>query len=157
MSKPPRDDPRRVESSARMTMAEAMPTPQEPVMQVAETAPSNPLAEGYQSPGDGGGEFFELAPPHNRISNAPFLPQDPARPWHPMTESPQDGTLLEGRSADGTEFHMIWRRTSRYDAARMKWVPVGFWSSHLSREPLKVEPVSWRLPRGFQMPGMIAS
>jgi len=141
MSKPPRDAPHRVESPARMTVAEAMPTPQEPVMRVAEAAPPELVR-------DGGRDVTWIDP------RGTFGTPD-GRPWQPMTEAPQDGTLLEGRAADGTEFHMIWRRTSRHDGRR--WVPVGFWSSHLSREPLKTEPVQFRLPEGFQLPGMIAS
>ena len=133
MSKPPRDDPRRVESPARMVLA-------------GEPAPVRD------------GPLMTLAPePLPMPPQPPPLPQDPARPWQPITNALQDGTLLEGRAADGTEFHMIWRRTSRYDAFSSRWVRTAFWSSHLSREPLKVEPVQWRLPEGFQMPGAIVA
>jgi hypothetical protein len=157
MSKQPRDDPRRVESPARMTVAEAVPTPQEPVMRVADgeipplrSVPIDPAIERMVRDG-----MMTVVNP--LLTDELHLTQDPGRPWHPMTEAPQDGTLVEGRAADGAEFHMIWRRTSRFDARLSKWVPVGFWSSHLSREPLKAEPVGWRMCEGFVTPGMVCA
>ena len=143
-------------------------------MRVAETAPAELLRDGDRDVTwvDPRGKFGVSASEPKRLIDDPLppgieatirrgvaasLPQDPTRPWQPMTEAVQDGTLLEGRAADGTEFHMIWRRTSRYDAFSSRWVRTAFWSSHLSREPLKVEPVQWRLPEGFAMPGAIVA
>jgi hypothetical protein len=166
--KPPRSqEPRRVESLARVTVAEAERTDPGPLIQVA-TDPAVPEGT-VEFRGDNGetvGRITNLtnseAPSLGDVQSDPdgvALFQAPAesRPYHPMDSAYRDGTLLEARAADGSEFMMVWRRTSRYNAAKMRWEPVGFWSSHLSREPVKAEPVGWRLCEGFAMPGAVVT
>ena len=169
MSKSPHNDPRRVESPARVRVAEEAPSPPGPLMRVAETAPPEFLRDGERDVTwiDPRGTFapqvtaVATRDANGRVTDAavaaPHVFLGEVRPWHSMETAHQDGSLLEGKTADGTELLMIWRRTSRYDAAKMRWVPVGFWSSHLTRAPLEVEPISWRRPEGFSTPGQIVA
>jgi hypothetical protein len=152
MAKPQRnDEPRRVESATRVRVADEAASENGPLMGVAVVAdPIIPagVVEFRNADNEAVGAIINLAP------SLP-LSSAPARPWHGMDDAPQDGTLVEGIAADGSEFHMIWRRTSRHNGFR--WVPTGFWSSHLSREPLKVDPVAYRLPLGFAYPGAVVA
>ena|ERR1700722_65875 len=159
MAKPPRslDEPRRVESPVRVGVAGEVPAENGPLMGIDDrpAAPDVAMIPPLQSvPVDPGIVGMIESGQMEAPIRAPESP-DPDRPWHPMERSLQDGTLLEGVAADGSEFHMIWRRTSRHNGFR--WVPTGFWSNHLSREPLKVEPVGWRMPLGFVTPGMVVA
>jgi hypothetical protein len=152
MGRPPGSknaEPRRVESQTRMTVAEVDPVATEPVMRVAEEIP--PLVTTYSDP-----EIVELFLDGVRIVPDDFPPVDP-NPYRPMADALQDGTLLEARDADGSEFLMVWRRTSKFNARAGKWEKTGFWSSHLTRQPLALKPVEWRVAEGFNAPGMVVA
>jgi hypothetical protein len=153
MSKQPREEPRRVESPARMVVAEDVSVAQGAVMRVADMSAISAATASVATDENGAITNITVHSPYDYVE--PPAHAIIPRPWHDIAEAPRDGTLLEGRAEDGSEFHMIWRRTSRHNGLR--WVPVGFWSSHLSREPLKVVPMAYRLPEGFMMPGAVVA
>ncbi len=161
MGRPPKQwntEPRRVESPARMVVAEAEPVVTEPAMRVADEDVSRAemaividrIVE------DAGKQDIpeDAVPLETLLAVAETI--DP-NPWRPMDTAHRDGALIEGRDATGRAFPMIWRRTSRYNARAAKWEATGFWSSHLSRVPLGGDVVEWREVEGFNAPGQIAS
>ena len=135
-------EPRRAESPARVTVADAEPPPPGPLMKIAGD-PSVPedAVEFRNDRGETMDAIVNLAeeiPPLKTTVTDPTvaalfpdgtIPAPGARPWHPMDSALRDGTLLEARAADGTEFMMVYRKTSRHNGIR--WEAVGFWSSHL--------------------------
>jgi hypothetical protein len=146
--KPPRntEEPRRAESGARVTLAEAEPSPQGPAMRLAEI----PVVVADAIPED----VVEFRSEGELVGAVVNLAMDG---YIPIASAPQDGTMIELKTQDGTIQMAIWRRTSRYDAAKSRWVPVGFWSNPMNREPLKIEAVEWRMPAGFAMPGAVVA
>jgi hypothetical protein len=169
------DEPRRVESPARMMVADEAPV-EIPAMRSIQSDPNVALLTTSQpaqllavlendtnvpvQEQTNGMRSDSVAPteaePKFEAIHFTMPPPNSGRTYHTMSDAPKDGTLLEAVSHDGAEFHMIWRRTSRYNARESRWEPVGFWSNHLSRQPLKAEPVGWRMPEGFVTPGQIA-
>lgn len=157
MGRPPKyRETDRLESSVRMATADQTPMFGEPLMRPDESPLGIDIVTAEALPQD----VIAFRDPVARIIN---LTRDPEvlqsveeRPWHPMDTALQDGTLIEGKSEDGSEFLMVWRQTTRFNARAGKWDKVGFWSSHLTREPIKMELVSWRVQEGFCMPGAVA-
>ena len=78
---------------------------------------------------------------------------DPENPWHFMPDAMRDGSIQEGIDISGRVFNMMWRQTSRHNGWR--WVPHGFWSDPMNRQPIKDEPVAWRVATGRVAPGAI--
>lgn len=142
MAKQPRvDPPHRVESVARMTVADEPPVQQRPL--IREATRDDIVATGLDVLVDAGVPegTIEFCHPDGRVDRIVNV----GRPYYPLDDAaPRDGSLVEGRAEDGTEFMMIWRQTRRYDPAKMQWVQVGFWSGYLDRQPLAKEPVEWR-------------
>jgi len=137
---PPRDEPRRVESPARMAVAEEVPAAREPVMKVVED-PAVP--EGV----------IELHHPDGRVDAIVNL----ERPHNPMDTVPRDGTMVNLIAADGSEVRVVWRNTTSYNARAQKWERIGFWSSPMNRVRLDVDAVGWTLGEGFATPGMVVA
>jgi hypothetical protein len=168
MGRPPKNwnsDARRVETGARVATAEEVPVQQAPVMRTVsgagyETTPEVRLLRpeeipplgSVQSDPDVVAMFAAIAEDaaHQDIPESAMVLETlqavaEGRPYYPIDDAtPRDGSLVEGRAEDGTEFMMIWRQTRKYDSAQMKWVQTGFWSGYLDRQPLAKQPVEWR-------------
>jgi hypothetical protein len=105
-----------------------------------------------ETEGDGG--MVLEAPPE-----APLTPDpDPEieEGWFRMETAPDNGTLIEVHAGPGTRvIQAKYRIARRRDRDRRCWVPVGFWVNAITGEELSFAPVAWRLPEGFNQPGMI--
>lgn len=163
--KPPRnhDDPRRVESQARMTLPPERPPDPVARMGLAEV----PLVDGkgYDTPpevaetqtGD-----MEAGPPLRTTETSsevfalfPTSLIPPPDDWIDMASAPMDGTMIRAKDAEGNEYTVVRRRTSSHNGFR--WVRREFWSSPMDRVPIEVELVGWRMLDGFVAPGAIVA
>lgn len=98
----------------------------------------------------------EPEPEHGgMVLTAPPEP-DPEDIWLAMDGAPLDGTLIEVHAGPGTRvIQAKYRIARRRDRDRRCWVPVGFWINAITGEELSFIPAAWRLPEGFNQPGMI--
>jgi len=83
------------------------------------------------------------------------------RPWHLMDNAPQDGTMIEVKEdpdqPDETAMMVRYYHTSVRDREKRKWVPAAWWRTAITAEKLMFEPFCWRMPQGFEAPGMIVA
>jgi len=88
-------------------------------------------------------------------AEAPITP-DPGEGWFPMHGAPENGTLIEVHAGPNTRvIQARYRIARRRDPHLRRWVPTGFWANAITGEELSFIPVAWRLPEGFNQPGMI--
>lgn len=72
-----------------------------------------------------------------------------------MDSAPTDGTLVSVIAPGGREALARLRRTRRRDPAARRWVEVQFWADALTAVELLWDPVGWKMPEGFNVPGMV--
>lgn len=178
MAKRPHDEPRRVESAAKMTVAEEAPAVQEPVMKTA-AEPIPLVGEDWRElvkladipamkPIESDPQIVAMFPDglirpnmssHEIVNGPPGTFQahteSTPSPHNPMATVPRDGTMVNLIREDGSEVRVVWRSSRRYNARDQRWEPTGFWSSPMNRFPVEVDAVGWRMADGFAQPGMI--
>lgn len=159
MAKRPHDEPRRVESPARMAVAEEVAAAQEPVMRVAETADREVVHITYPKREDDPITIVNVTA--HEMMNGPLgiyeaHTESTPVPHNPMGTVPRDGTMVNLIREDGSEVRVVWRSTRRYNAREQQWEPTGFWSSPMNRVPVEVDAIGWRLGDGFLDLGSLA-
>lgn len=157
MAKRPQDEPRRVESPAKMTMTGEDVVVTEPVMREAEPAFEVSLPPDFQP----STSSFDLESSEKaaslligQITGLATLEAEraAAAPHNPMSIVPRDGTMVNLIRADGSEVRVVWRSTRQYNARAQQWERTGFWTSPMNRVPLHVDAVGWSLGDGFLTP-----
>jgi hypothetical protein len=104
--------------------------------------------------GDGG--MVLTAPPEAPLSGDPEAAPEIEEGWFRMDIAPVDGTLIEVHAGPGTRvIQARYRITRRREPQFRQWVVVGFWVNAITGEELSFHPAAWRLPEGFNQPGMI--
>jgi hypothetical protein len=157
------DEPRRVESQARMTLPTERPP--EPSARMGLTEATVIAGNGYDTTpevaetqtGD-----MEAGPPLRTTETSPeviaLFPTGripPPDDWIDMASAPLDGTMIRAKDAEGNEYTVVRRRTSGHNGFR--WVRREFWSSPMDRVPIEVKLVGWRMLDGFVAPGAIVA
>ena len=106
------------------------------------------------------GHFKTAAPPaapvgdvHVAISQEAV--DDVLAGWRSMDDAPKDGTLIQVRDGVSAPGYAKWKSTRVRCPENRRWVAAGWWYNPFSGEPIKSRLILWRMPDGFNMPGMV--
>jgi hypothetical protein len=101
---------------------------------------------------------------HIKVAAEPDpVPADDALPqgWHDMEDAPKDGTMIEFRFSFDQDGSRHGQRFARWKNTRIRqdrrWVPTGWWTDVITgSQIIDSSMMMWRMPEGFNMPGMVA-